>query len=84
MWIFAAFIVLSSMIAVAYVWRMVEALYLAEAPGSQTVQALPMSLSAALWILSLATIYFGIFTDVTFGVADVAASGLMSGSSGMR
>jgi len=36
-----------------------------------------------LWALALSTLYFGLVTDITLGAAKAAASGLMSGSSGM-
>ena len=84
MWIFALLIVLSSVIALAYVWRMIEALYLTPSFVEKDVQEVSLSLLIPLWILTLATIYFGLFTDLTFGVSDSAASGLLSGSSGMR
>lgn len=82
-WIFAFLIVLSSILAVAYVWRMIEALYLASPAEGAMSQEVPFLMLLPLWALALSTLYFGLVTDITLGAAKAAASGLMSGSSGM-
>ena len=82
-WIFAFLIVLSSILAVAYVWRMIEALYLASPAEGAVSQEVPFLMLLPLWALALSTLYFGLVTDITLGAAKAAASGLMSGSSGM-
>ena len=82
-WIFAFLIVLSSIIAVAYVWRMIEALYLSEATESQASKDVSFFMLVPLWLLALATVYFGFATDITFDAAKIAATRLLSGSSGM-
>ena len=82
-WIFAFLIVLSSLIAVAYVWRMIEVLYFSETSGDQKSHEVGFVMLLPLWLLASSTIYFGFFTDITLGAADTAAKGLLSGSSGM-
>ena len=82
-WIFAFLIVLSSIIAVAYVWRMIESLYLVAPAEGSVVKEVPLVMLLPVWVLALSTLYFGLVTDVTLGAADAAARGLMSGSSGM-
>ena len=82
-WIFAFLIVLSSVIAVAYVWRMIETLYLLAPAEGLVVKEVPLLMLLPVWVLALSTLYFGLVTDVTLGAADAAARGLMSGSSGM-
>ena len=82
-WVFAFLIVLSSIIAVAYVWRMIEALYLAAPAEGPVMKEVPLLMLLPVWLLALLTLYFGLVTDVTLSAADVAARGLMLGSSGM-
>jgi multicomponent Na+:H+ antiporter subunit D len=80
-WPIAMLIVLSSLLAVVYVWRVVEALYLAK-PSPEAVAAgeAPLSMVIPLWVLALSTIYFGFDTDLTLGAARTAAQGLMAGA----
>ena len=82
-WVFAFLIVLSSMIAVAYVWRMIETLYLSAPIEGITAKEAPLSMLIPLWLLSLATIFFGFATDITLGASKEAATGLLAGSSGL-
>lgn len=76
-WYIAALIVFSSILAIAYVWRVVEAAYFQEAPeGSTPVSEAPLSMLVPTWILILANVYFGIDTSLTLGVAGRAAVAL--------
>ncbi|PPR56802.1 MAG: Na(+)/H(+) antiporter subunit D [Alphaproteobacteria bacterium MarineAlpha4_Bin2] len=76
-WWLAAFILFSSLLAIIYVWRIIEVAYLRPAPDGTEVQEAPLSLLIPTWILALANIYFGIDTRVSVGVAETAASFLM-------
>ena len=82
-WPLAALIVASSLLAVMYVWRLVETLYLLPPNGERTIQEAPLSMLLPLWIMALACIYFGFETDITLGAAKTAAQALLAGSSGM-
>jgi|TARA_B110000971_G_scaffold18423_1_gene16910 multicomponent Na+:H+ antiporter subunit D len=82
-WPVAMLIVASSLLAVAYVWRLVETLYLSTPHSGQTIQEAPLSMLLPLWIMALACIYFGFETDITLGAAKAAAQALLAGSSGM-
>ena len=74
----AGLILLSSLLAVAYVWRVVEAVYFRDPPpGRPPATEAPLSLLAPTWILALANFYFGIDTSVTVGVAADAARSLL-------
>ena len=74
----AGLILLSSLLAVAYVWRVVEAVYFRDPPpGRPRATEAPLSLLAPTWILALANFYFGIDTSVTVGVAADAARSLL-------
>ena len=76
-WWLAALIVLSSLLAIIYVWRIIEVAYLRAPPeGAQRNEA-PLSLLIPTWGLALANIYFGIDTRVSVGVAETAATFLI-------
>lgn len=81
LWPVAAVIVLSSLLAVVYVWRVVEAGFF-RAPGAKAAQATeaPLSMLVPLWVLALANLYFGIQTDLTWGLAMQAAIQLLAGT----
>ena len=80
MWPVAALVLLSSLLAVVYIWRVVEVAYFTkpdeEAPP---VKEAPLSMLIPMGILIAASIYFGIDTDTTAGIARHAAEFLMGG-----
>ena len=82
-WPLAMLIVASSLLAVMYVWRLIETLYLSPPNGERTIQEAPLSMLLPLLIMALACIYFGFETDITLGAAKTAAQALLAGSSGM-
>ena len=77
MWPVAALVLAGSLIAVAYVWRVVEAAYFREPEGEAAVGEAPLSMQVPMWILVAANFYFGLATDTTAGVAGQAARLLM-------
>lgn len=79
MWPIAFLVLLGSLLAVMYVWKLVEAAYFQAPPEGENarVQEAPLSLLIPAWILILANIYFGIDTSLTIGVAETAASSLL-------
>jgi multicomponent Na+:H+ antiporter subunit D len=78
LWPIAALVVASSLLAVIYVWRVVEAAYFTEAPaGARRAEEAPASLLVPTWILVVANIYFGIDTSLTVGTARRAAEALL-------
>ncbi len=77
-WPFALAVVGSSLLAVIYVWRMIEVLYLQEPEEGGRAEA-PLSMLVPLWTVTAATVYFGLATGLTLGAAQSAAEGLMSG-----
>lgn len=72
----ALLILLSSLLAVAYVWRVVEVAYFRECTRPE-VQEAPLRLLLPTWALIGATIVFGLSTDWTVGVAQGAAQQLL-------
>jgi multicomponent Na+:H+ antiporter subunit D len=78
LWPIAFLVLLGSLLAVVYIWRVVEAAYFQPpAGGTAAVREAPLLLLLPTWLLILATIYFGINTDLTVTVASAAARGLL-------
>ena len=77
-WWLVFLIVASSLLAVAYVWRFVEAAYF-HAPRADlaAVREAPAGLAIPAWIMVGATIWFGLDTTVTVGSAARAAAMLL-------
>jgi len=68
----------SSLIAVVYVFRVIEAAYFRDAPEDlRDVAEAPVSLLVPAWILVFANFYFGVETSVSVGIAERAAQALM-------
>ena len=83
-WPLAILIVLSSLLAVMYVWRMVEALYLAPKKDGVEAQEVSLWMLGPIWIMAIACIYFGLATDITLSAAQAAAKGLLAGTTGLH
>ncbi|MDE0335105.1 MAG: monovalent cation/H+ antiporter subunit D family protein [Defluviicoccus sp.] len=73
----AALIVISSLLAVIYVWRVVEAAYFREAPPGAPSGEAPLALLIPTWALIALNVYFGIETSLPVGVSEHAARALM-------
>ena len=75
--VLVAAIVAGSLLAVVYVWRVVEAAWFKAPPetGGATREA-PLELLVVTWIAALANLYFGIFTEVPLSLASAAAESL--------
>jgi len=79
-WWLAFLIVISSLIAVVYVGRIVEIAWFRE-PSKTVVEgrAPPVEMIAVTWVLTAATVYFGLDADLTAGLAQRAAEVLAAG-----
>jgi multicomponent Na+:H+ antiporter subunit D len=78
-WWLVALILLSSLLAVAYVWRFVEVAYLREPRRDVEAGEAPASLLVPAGLLVAATVYFGFDTSFTIGSASAAATQLLDG-----
>jgi multicomponent Na+:H+ antiporter subunit D len=77
-WPLAVLIVLSSLLAVVYVWRVVEAVYLRPPlPRAEPVREAPLSMLIPLYVMVAANIWFGLDTSYTVDLAQSAASALI-------
>ena len=76
-WPVAVLVVLGSLFAIIYVWRIVEAAYFMEPePGRTQVTEAPLSFLIPVWILVLANIYFGMDTRLSVQIAQSASQSL--------
>lgn len=76
-WPVAVLILMGSLIAIVYIWRIIELAYFKPPiKGSIKVKEAPWSLLIPLWILVFANLYFGIDTSVSVEVAQEAATSL--------
>jgi len=79
LWPVAVLVLVGSLLALVYVWRILEAAYFGEPPGDTRVREAPLSMLLPIWVLVIANIYFGIHTDLSVGLAQQAASLLLGG-----
>lgn len=76
-WPVAVLILLGSILAVIYVWRIVEVAYFKEPlVNNVSVKEAPLSFLIPIWTLIIANIYFGIDTRFSVQVANAAALSL--------
>lgn len=75
-------ILIASLIAVIYIWKVVEVLYFQRTGDEQSIQfsEAPLSMLLPLWAIVLANVYFGIDSTLTNGIAQQVATLLMSKS----
>jgi len=78
LWPVAILIVLSSLIAVAYIWRIVEVAWFHEPPRARLnmVEA-PVEMLVPMWIVAGLCIWFGLNATDTVGLAEAAAVALL-------
>ena len=80
--LFVAFLVVAtSLLAVMYVWRVVEVAYFQPASESEVDNPgdAPLSMLLPMWVLIGANVYFGLNTELSVGVARQAAQSLIGG-----
>ena len=77
LWPVAVVVVVTSLMALAYVWRVVEVAYFAEPDTASEVEEAPWPMVGAAWVLAGSCLVFGLFTDLTVGVAREAAAMLL-------
>ncbi|MCB1792472.1 MAG: monovalent cation/H+ antiporter subunit D family protein, partial [Gammaproteobacteria bacterium] len=81
LWPLAILILIGSVLALVYVWKLIETIYLGTAPeNASTRTEAPLSMLLPTWALVLANLYFGIDTEISVGVAAQSADLLIGGS----
>lgn len=77
-WPVAAAVLMSSLLALVYIWRIVEVAYFRELPESNRhVQEAPLSMLIPTYVVVGLTIVFGIWSTFPAGVAQKAALSLL-------
>ena len=76
----AVIVLFSSLLALAYVWRVVETAFFREpSERARAAREAPLSMLIPTWILLGATLFFGIYTRASAGVAREAAEAVLGG-----
>ncbi len=78
-WPVAVLVLLASLLALVYVWRVVEVAYFREFPGEEETREAPWTLLGPTWALVALNLYFGIDAARTADIARRAAEVLMAG-----
>jgi len=79
-WVLVAVIVLGSLMAVAYVWRIVEAAWFKDPPAGEATCApgeAPVGMLALTWLAALSNVWFGLLTQVPRELATTSATILL-------
>ncbi len=77
-WWLAALVLISSMLAAVYVWRLIEVCYFREpSPELESAREAPLSMLIPSWLLVAACIYFGLDASMSAGTAASAAQSLL-------
>ncbi|PLW67671.1 monovalent cation/H+ antiporter subunit D family protein [Pseudohalioglobus lutimaris] len=80
-WTLVAVILVSSLMAVVYIWRIVEALYFQAPVESDTpVSEAPLQLLLVTWGVALLNVVFGLFPAIPLALANASASLLTGGA----
>ena len=80
-WPIAFLVLLGSLLAVIYIWRIVEVAYFKKpADEHAKIKEAPLLMHIPMWILIGATLYFGISASLTASVARRAAELLLGGT----
>jgi len=74
----AALILISSLLAAIYIWKVIEVAYFQE-PDDPTRREAPLGMLLPVWIMMLASIVFGFYTRLPLGAAQRAAEFLLGG-----
>ncbi|MEE2828629.1 MAG: monovalent cation/H+ antiporter subunit D family protein [Myxococcota bacterium] len=77
----AVLILLSSLLALVYVWKVVELAWFRDPPEGAETGDVSLSLLVPTWVLIGGTVFFGLNTELTLGVAREAVA-LLLGTAG--
>lgn len=81
-WVLVVVILISSLMAVVYIWRIVEALYFkAPVERDSPVSEAPLQLLLVTWLVALLNIVFGLFPGIPLELATSTAALLVGGGS---
>jgi multicomponent Na+:H+ antiporter subunit D len=78
-WFVAAVVLVGSLMALIYIWKVVEVAYFRSPDPDAEIREAPLSLLIPTWILVAASFYFGLDASLTADVATRAAETLIGG-----
>ena len=77
-WLVAILIVVSSLFAVIYFWKVIEYAYFKNRPdGATEIRDVPLSMLIPIWVMVGSNFYFGLNTNFTISAAMKAATSLI-------
>jgi multicomponent Na+:H+ antiporter subunit D len=76
-WPVAVLVLITSLFAVVYIWKVVEVAYFDDFPDDEPVAEAPLGLLLPLWFLVAANLYYGTNASFTTGIAGRAAELLL-------
>lgn len=77
-YVLAALLLIASLLALVYVWKVVEAAYFKPRPAaSAAITEAPLAMLIPLWVVALANLWFGIDTRFPLHLAESAAHTLL-------
>lgn len=79
LWPLALIILAGSVLAVIYIWKIVESIFFQSPPSTVAVHEAPVSMIVPMAILAAANIYFGLNTHLTVDLAESASTLLVMG-----
>lgn len=80
-WWLAVVVLITSLVAVMYIWKVVEAAWFRDLPEQNAnVNEAPLSLLVPVWMLTAANIWFGLNTEWSVAIASRAADLLIGGA----
>ena len=71
-----ALVLISSLMAAVYIWRIIEAAYFGE-PVEHEAATVPPALVSILWAVAIANIFFGIAPALPLSLSELAADILL-------
>jgi len=80
-WPVAVLVLISSLMALVYIWRFVETAYFRPVPDdAPPVSEAPLLMQIPMWLLIALAIGLGVQTSLTAGIAQRAALWLLAGA----
>ncbi len=77
-WWIALLVLLSSLLAVVYIWRVIEVAYFRPVPeGAPPIKEAPLSMLLPMWLLTGGAVFFGVHSTLTVDIARAAATFLL-------
>lgn len=73
-----AAVLLGTLLAVIYLWRVIETIYFAAPPEPRAGREAPPAMRAVLWIAALGTLWFGLSPELPLALATAAAETLLA------